>query len=458
MSVYNAIFKNYVANGVGMMINFLTQIALVPMFIAFWGVSQYADWILVTSFTSFFSLTDMGLGAVSTNEFVMRYHRGDYGMCTKLQVNMFVFIAVVGVASTALAIAASYLWGFNNMLGITVFTRRETSVAFILLLVKVFIKMYSGIYNNVYNATSRAHVMGMISNAVILLELAILFVGLWAKIDVVPLTLAYCLPVTISGIYKHFDSQRWFKVDFSFKQFDWPFLRTIIRPSLESMAMPMGYALQNQGMIFVVNSLLGPVVLLSFTTTRTAVNFLRSVTNLAPHAAWPEISAAYGRGDYYTLKQVYHRAIIITMTLALGAFAFLAIFGRPIYLAWTHHEVVFDPFFFYGMLLLLLITCSWTCGSVMLSATNHYNRYSLFFLFSIAADVALSYVALSLFPHLYVLPMVLIPVELLLSWVILRRTNRLLQDDFNKFSRGLVSEGRFLSDKACEITDLLKWW
>ncbi len=458
MSVYKSIFKNYLANGVGMGINFLSQIALVPMFIAFWGVSQYADWILITSFTLFFNLTDVGLNTVSNNEFVMRYHRKEYGMCVKLQVNMFVFIAVVGLALTALAAAVAWIWGYNDMLGITVFTRTETSVVFVLLIAKIFIKMYGAVYHGIFNALSRAHILIMLNNVALLGELAILFLGLWFKMEIIPLAVVYCLPVTFSAIYKHIDSQRRFRVEFSFRQFDPVLLRSIIRPSLESMAMPIGYALQNQGMIFVVNSLLGPVVLLSFTTMRTAVNFLRSITNMVTYSASPEISVAYGRGDLHTLKQVYHRAIVITMALVTALFVLLAIFGKPVYLAWTHNEVAFDPVFFYGMLVLLLISCSWICGATILGSTNQYRRYSVFFMLSIAAGVVLSYAALRFYPHLGVLPFVLIPVEVVLSWFILHRTNKFLEADFNELSRGLAAEGKFLSAKAWGITDVLKWW
>jgi ABC-type nitrate/sulfonate/bicarbonate transport system permease component len=67
MSIYKSIAKNYTANGIGLGIRFLEQIALVPLFISFWGITKYADWVLITAFSSFFSMADMGLNTVTTN-------------------------------------------------------------------------------------------------------------------------------------------------------------------------------------------------------------------------------------------------------------------------------------------------------------------------------------------------------------------------------------------------------
>jgi hypothetical protein len=75
MSIYKSIAKNYAANVFGMGINFLNQIAMVPLFIARWGVDKYADWILITAFSSFFAMADMGLSTVAINEFVIKYQQ-----------------------------------------------------------------------------------------------------------------------------------------------------------------------------------------------------------------------------------------------------------------------------------------------------------------------------------------------------------------------------------------------
>jgi hypothetical protein len=53
MSIYKSIAKNYASNSIGLGINFLNQIAMVPLFISLWGVTKYADWILITAFLLF---------------------------------------------------------------------------------------------------------------------------------------------------------------------------------------------------------------------------------------------------------------------------------------------------------------------------------------------------------------------------------------------------------------------
>jgi ABC-type nitrate/sulfonate/bicarbonate transport system permease component len=48
-------------------VNFLNQIAMVPLFISLWGVDKYADWILITALSSFFTITNMGLNHATNN-------------------------------------------------------------------------------------------------------------------------------------------------------------------------------------------------------------------------------------------------------------------------------------------------------------------------------------------------------------------------------------------------------
>ncbi|MDR3261516.1 MAG: hypothetical protein LBT78_06740, partial [Tannerella sp.] len=277
MSVYKSIAKNYAANMVGIGIRFLEQIVMVPLFIVVWGVDKYADWILITAFSSFFTMADMGLNKASMNEFVIKYQQKEYDICLKLLINTFVYIIMVGSIIVLSAILISFTGGFKGLLAVSVFSEYETSFVFILLLFLVFLKMYNGVYFGIFMAVSRFHISETIDNVVRLSEILILATGILSKINITMILAFYVIPSFINVIYKHIYVQKWFKLRFSFKLIDLSLLKSLLKPSFAFILLPLGWAISNQGMIFVVNALLGSVILVVFTTTNSMVNFLYSL-------------------------------------------------------------------------------------------------------------------------------------------------------------------------------------
>ncbi|MDR2407247.1 MAG: hypothetical protein LBE13_03930 [Bacteroidales bacterium] len=452
MSIYKSVAKNYTANSIGLGIRFFGQIAMVPLFISFWGVTKYADWILITAFSSFFSIANMGLNTASTNEFVIKYQQKDYAVCLKLLINTFLYITFVGLACVCVAMMVALTIGFKEILQVSIFSESETSIVFILLLVQIFIRMYNGVYHGIYRATSHTHMSSMIENSVSLMEVLILFVGIVLKINIALIILIYVIPVIISIIYKHWYVQRWFKTNFTIRSFDWQLIKSLAKPSFAFMLIPLGHAVSNQGMIFVVNALLGAVVLITFTVTRTIVNFLRSFMNLLSYSIEPEISVAYGKKNLFTISKLYSRSFIITFALSLFCVVFLVFFGKPVYLIWTRYAMPFDAVFFYGMLAVLFTSCLWSITSTILSATNNHVSFSITFLMTQSAGVIMTCIALNIYPDLSIIPVMLFIEEAFLLWFVMKKVNQLLNSNYGVFKKDILQEVRFMTKNINKLS------
>jgi O-antigen/teichoic acid export membrane protein len=447
MSIYKSVAKNYAANSVGLGLRFLEQIAMVPLFISFWGIAKYADWILITAFSSFFSMVDMGLNTVAANEFVIKYQQKDYFICLKLWVNNFLFLTVLSVAIILLSVIIASTTGFQGILQTSVFSGAETSFIFVLLLVKVFLAMYSGAYHGIFRSVSRTHLSTMIENSISFFEILILFVGIWLGIPILIVVTAYLIPMCVGIVYKHIYVQRWFKLRFSFKLVDISLLKSFVKPSVAFMLMPLGYAFSNQGMMFVVNAFLGHVVLVMFTTIRTLVNFLRALMNLLNNSIWPEISVAYGKRDLSTISILYRRSFIITFALSLFCITLLILFGEPAYMIWTKHTVSFNAVFFYGMLAVLLASCLWGITSTIPLATNTHASFSLAFVITQLAGAGITCLALAIYPDLVIVPVMLFIAEAFLLWFAMKDVLRLLHIDFSVFRKEIPHEILFMIKK-----------
>lgn len=451
MSVYRTIVKNFAANSFGMGVNFLNQIAIVPLFITHWGVDKYADWILITAFSSFFAMTDLGLNRASNNEFVIKYQQKDYLTCVRLQTNAFLFVLSVFSIFLTISILISALWGFKSLLGVRVFSEIETSVAFILLLSDVFLSMYGRVYHGVFRATSRTHVAIIIDNIVRVANVLVLFCSIYFEVGLIAMLIVYLIPTLLGILFKHLYSERIFSVRLSFKGFDLKTFRALIKPSIAFMLFPLGQAVSNQGLVFVISTILGPAILVTFTTTRTLVNFLRQLMNMLSTSINPEICAAYGRKDIKTIIDIYYRSLLITFATTSVSIAILLFLGRYIYQEWTNGAVQFNALFFGGMLFAMLFSCLWGLSSVIPLATNTHERFTIAFLTSQVTGVLLCYFFLQFSPNLVQIPLILLVTELALFIYTLRQNNRLLNVNVRDMSNELWLQTKFLLQRGKKI-------
>jgi O-antigen/teichoic acid export membrane protein len=447
MSIYKSIAKNYAANIAGMGIHFGEQIAMVPLFISLWGIDKYADWILITALSSFFTMTNVGLNTVTNNEFVIRYQRKEFDVCVRLLANAFFFVLIVGSLSISVSIVIGFTCGFQEILNTKVFSGTETSVSFILLLFNVFVKMYNAIYSGIFNAVSKTHLNIYIGNIIKLAEILLLFLGILLKYNIISILIIYCIPAVAGIGFNHFYTKRWFDASLKFSNFHAHTFKTILKPSIAFMMMPLGFAVQNQGMVFVVNALLGAPILVAYTTTRTFVNFLRQFMNMLANAIWPEISVAYGKKNLSAIAKLYSRSFIITFVLSLFCIILLFVFGKPVYLIWTKYAISFESMFFYGMLIVLLVSCLWGITSTIPLATNNHGSFSVAFLVTQLAGVVMTYIALNIYSNLSIIPVMLFIEEVFLLWFVMKKVNQLLNSNFNTFKKGIPQEVKVMTDK-----------
>lgn len=145
--------RTIVANLFGVGVNLLNQIVLVPFYLVCWGKSLYADWIVISAFTVFFSMSDIGLNSVIQNRFSIKYAENNISECNKLLTINTVIVTMIFLVSLIGCII--YLCGFDvvKQMGLHELNRGDASFVFIMLLVQIFVGMYSGIENAVFKAT-----------------------------------------------------------------------------------------------------------------------------------------------------------------------------------------------------------------------------------------------------------------------------------------------------------------
>lgn len=163
----------------------------------------------------------------------------------------------------------------------------------------------------------------------------------------------------------------------------------MLRPTIGSLALPVGNALINQGALIAVGAALGPVSVAAFSTVRTMVNVLRQLTGVVTNSTLPSLTKALSVGQNTEARSILRRVTIAVAVVSIGGAAGLAILGPFIVRVWTHGEIQVDASFIALLCAQAIVESTWLALSLWFLAQNRHFGYSIVFVFSAAAYVAL---------------------------------------------------------------------
>jgi len=202
------------------------------------------------------------------------------------------------------------------------------------------------------------------------------------------------------------------------------------------MALPVGNALNLQGMLLVVGHVLGPVAVVIFATartvSRTAVAFMQMISN----TIWPEMSSAVGAGNMPLARLLHRRACQISIASGLGIVVAMAVAGPWIWGRWTRHSFPTDTILLDLMLLLVIFSSLWLTSIVALTATNRQQHVALVYLAATGGSLVAAWVMAHLF-GLRGVAVALIAGEAFMAVNVLRTSLRFLGDTLGGFVHSL---------------------
>lgn len=377
INLSSPIIKNIIANLFRVLIIFLNQIVLVPLYIQYWGTATYGDWLVLTAITSFFTMSDMGLNNVSNNRFCIKHAEKNYEECNSLLVNNAVLIGSIGIISVLGMLIFVSSCNLQNMLGLHEVDNTTAAIVLVVSCAYIFINMLGGVFDSIYNANHLASRATYINNFTKLAYAILLLICVVVRIEMSILILIVALPYIGSMFFKVIDSRRYYVYDLKSQNFDRKLFEKLIKPSLAYLGFPISNAISFQGYTLVVNSFFGAVPLVLFNTTRTLVNFVRTLVETVTNGIKPELSIAYGERNGNRLRHVYKKALIITFVLAISCCLFLIVFGKMIYVIWTHNAVEFDTMLMLSFMLVIILNTLQNASCAIVLATNNHQVVAL---------------------------------------------------------------------------------
>ena len=420
--------KNMLAYLFGVGINLLNQIVLVPFYIIYWGNELYSDWIVISSLTAIFSMSDVGLNNVIQNRFSIKFSEGNVSECNALLSCNFFIVTVTFFFFIILSLIYLFYVNITDHMSIRVLNRSEAGWVFLLLLAKVFISMYSGIQNAIYRATHHADRAVYLDQFVFLIVVLITFFFVIAKLNLVFLCVFICIPYIVLVVIKHFDSKKYFKHHISLIHFDWALIRKLLLPSLSFMSFPVGNSIVLQGFTLIVNKFFGADEVVLYNTSRTLCNFIKTLLGTIQNSVWPEYSIAFGKRNLDRMRQLHKKCLLLSIGFSILIGSIILIGGPYVYDIWLHGNVPFSYPLMIGFIIALIIESTWISSSITVMATNNHSFLGVSYVTISSIVLLLAIVIVDHFDYLPVITIPLIILQILMMIIAINESLKLTKD------------------------------
>lgn len=421
------------ATSLGPVLTAVIQLVSVPVFLHFWGLKLYGEWLVLSAIPIYLGFTDFGFGGVAANDMTMLVARGEKSAALEVFQSAWMLTTVVSTSFGLCAVLALWTLPIERWFKITLLSRGQVIAILCVLCVSVLLDLQGSVIAAGFRCDGSYALGTLLGNIVNFAANAscVIAVAFHASpvIAAVALVVARMLGNWICQIVLRRKSA-WLYYGYRYARLR--AIKKLVSPALAYMAFPAGDALVYQGMTLVVGAVLGPIAVVMFSTVRTLTRFAYQPVAMVTKSIWPELSVAFGAGNKLLARNLHRCACQASVGLSIAAILFLTIFGDAIYGCWTHHKVVMDHHLFYLLLGQVLVNSIWLTSGVVSVACNRHQRQAMIYLGASSLSLPLAYV-LMLWLGLTGAGVSLLLVDLCMISYVLRYSLTLLQDRPQEF-------------------------
>jgi O-antigen/teichoic acid export membrane protein len=417
---FQRFLHNFAALGFGQVVNLVSQIFSIPLFLHYWTTTEYGEWLVLTSIPSLLWTLDNGLAGLAASRMTVASGQNDWALANVIFRNVLFVQGALSLLILAVAVAFA---ATQNVSAVFKFAHMSRHVAGTVLLLMIGYMLFGyclGLLRAAYRASMQE------ARGITVSQLGRLTGDFLTVVLVLPLgghaiTLASAMLVSMAfwALASYIDvRRRCSRIEFSV----WPIstnqLRAMFADGMPVMAGTAASAFFLQGYPLIVNGLLGPVAVVTLTAIRTVSRTLLQMVQMVSLASTSELSRTYGSKDWEGYLRLLKVMVAVTLWTAVGAGLGLTLAGPWVIYKWTSGKVIVDHTIVGLFALSVACQSGWSaCGSILFSTNMHHTFNYVYFVLTMAGLCA-AYFAAKLLGFSGI-PMVMDVVDvLLLFWAL----------------------------------------
>jgi O-antigen/teichoic acid export membrane protein len=439
ISLKDRLLRSWGANAFGQVVTVIIQLVSVPVFIQFWDVELYGDWLILFSIPSYFALSDLGFGQVAANEMTMLVARGDRSKALSIFQSTWLLMCTISFAIVLLLSTVTWFIPVEDLLNLSVLGHRETVCIILTMVIHILISQQGGLVEAGFRCEGNYALGTFYANTLRLSEFGAVTGSVC--MGATPANAAFIfLFVRLCGVVYMWLSlhKRYTWIDYGYAHASLLNIKQLSTPAIAFMGYPLGYALSIQGMTIVVGTSIGSEAVVIFSTLRTLSRLAWQLLNTISYAVQPELSTAFGSGNLQLACKLHRHSCQVSLWLTLATVAGLSMSGEWLLSIWTNGAVHFQASLFYIMLLVIVANSLWSTSQMVSVASNMHQKVACIFAISTLFSLCL---AKWLIP-VWGLPGAaasLLIVDILMFFYVLRSSLILSQDRLLDFLRVVIT-------------------
>jgi O-antigen/teichoic acid export membrane protein len=416
----------------------LIQLIQLPVFLHFWSVPLYGDWLIVTGIPTYLSFSTTGFGTVAGNEMTMTVARHDRASALRVFQSCWWFIVVLCSATILLLSTALYSLPAARLLSIGSISETDTKWIIFYLGVSVLLGQLEHLLQSAYRSIGRypygTFVKSMISLAAFALTLVSVATGRGPR--------ATALVYAGANIAGTLFLCALVKRDIPWIEFGWRHasvaeVRALVRPAIAFMGFPIGTALNLSGAQLAVNYALGPTSVVIFSAARTVSRGALQMVQLVNSTFEPEMCLAFGARNIPLTRTLHRRACQLALLVAVVLVAAVMIVGPWFLTHWSRGHVPPSRGLLSILLLVVILFALWSTSSTLMTSTNQHQRMAAIYLAATSLTCVVCYF-LARWKDLYGAAAALLLSELAMNLYVLPASLRIAHDTFPAFLASLM--------------------
>jgi O-antigen/teichoic acid export membrane protein len=427
----------FLSNWVSKLAGTVVQLVQVPVFLHYWSVNLYGEWMIVNAIPAYLAFSNIGFGSVAGNEMTMLEAAGNREGALRVFQSCWWLIAAICGATALLLTVVLLLVPVAGLLKLSVISEGDARWIILYLGLSVLLGQFEQLMGAAYTCVGRypygSFLKSMMSLAAFAAMMVPVALGRGPRTTALVFAAANMLGTVVFGaLVRH---------DIPWLRYGWQHarrseIRRMSAPAIAFMGFPLGNALNLQGTLLVVGYALGPLDVVIFSTARTVSRVALQMVQMVNITFWPELSLAYGAKDDNLLRTLHRRACQLALAVAVVIVAAMMSFGPWFLTHWTGGHV--PPSRGLLSILLLVVVCYalWSTSSTLVAATNQHQRLALYYICGTSITIVFTYLLARRF-GLYGAAASLLISELIMNTYVLPNSLRMTHDTMRGFLASL---------------------
>jgi O-antigen/teichoic acid export membrane protein len=429
---------SFLSNTVSRLSQTAIQFIQVPVFLHFWSVPLYGEWLILNSIPNYLAFSNSGFGTVAGNDMTMLVAGGDRESALRVFQSCWWLIVAICSTITVLLVGALYFLPAARLLKIGDISETDTKWIIFYLAVSVLLAQLEQLLQSAYRSIGRYPYGAFVKSAMALAAFSCTLLSVALGHGARTTALVYAAASIAGTIFlailvKH--DIPW--IEYGWKRARFSEIRRLTRPAVAYMAFPIGNALSLFGPQLALNYAIGPASVVVFVTARTVSRGALQMVQMVNSTFEPELTLSYGAGKLDLTRSLHRRACQLALIVALVIVAGVMTVGPYFLHAWTGGHIPPSRGLLSILLLVVVVFALWSTSSTLMTATNQHQKMAVVYLFATLFTCFLCFY-FARWEGLYGAAAALLISELAMNVYVLPASLRIAHDTFPAFMASML--------------------